>query len=191
MRRLYVTRLVFACALISGCVTRYQDVSAAQPHAILELHKGYTSAGVQFGGGTTQNYSISAPGDDSCGSLERAAIFSFIVGGSTSRRIAAGQSLKIYATTSFEALAEVSGGTATYRTVFCAAEALFTPEANHTYSITQREVSPQTCVLEVLDVTTGAAPPDLTISNDTGCNENGDQIRSINASRSSETKENH
>lgn len=191
MRRSYVALTVIACALISGCVTRLQDISTTQPHAILELHKGYTSAGVQFGGGTTQSYSISASGDDSCGSLERAAFFSFMGGGATTRRIATGQALKINATTEFMALADISGGTATYRTVFCAAEAVFTPEIDHRYRITQREVSPQTCVLEVLDVTTGTTPSDLTISNDTGCRENGDRIRSYHVSTSSGTNENN
>ena len=124
-----------------------------QPTATIVFERGYPEEDRRLFTRADQEYLVL----DSDGSFRRAAIFG-IMGRrpSRTREVPAGQRLTINAIVTYS---EVSVGP-------CTGRAQFTPIAEHNYTVVQTELRPAVCEFRILDVTTGAPPPDLEIVND-------------------------
>jgi hypothetical protein len=83
--------------------------------------------------------------------------------------VATGEPLQLHANTTYVYATGVSstgyGYYANMANNQCNEGATFTPQAGHTYVVTQAELSYAQCELRIVDATTGAAPPDLSLSN--------------------------
>ena len=156
--------LALLCLGAAACVATYREVEDGAATAVIQFEKGYTT-GLGFGNSASQEYSIA----DDADALRRAAFFTWTNSDPISRRVAAGESLRLHATTTyFYTTGVTSTGYGYYANMAnnqCNEGATFTPQAGHTYVVTQAELSYAQCELRIVDATTGAAPPDLSLSN--------------------------
>lgn len=156
--------------LLAGCVAQYRQAAASSSFATFEFEKGYES-GLGFGRSTAQAYSFSE--DETCGEQRSAARFSWASGDIISRRVAAGaQANLIVDTTYYETTGVSSTGYGYYANVgsaSCRSLGRFTPIEGHTYRVVQHSGSVNQCALNVVDQTTGSAPPDLVIQDHAMC----------------------
>jgi hypothetical protein len=153
------------CLAATACVSTYQEAATSAATATLQFEKGYTT-GAGFGTGTMQEYSII----DAASEPRRAAFFTWTNGEPITRRVPAGEVLRLHANTTYTYVTGVSStGIGYYANTSnnqCNDDATFTPQAGHTYVVTHAELSYARCNLRIVDATTGVAPPDLSLSGD-------------------------
>jgi hypothetical protein len=143
MRIILIGSLV--CIALSGCGTKYKNVSNELPSAELVLTKDYAD-GVGFGTASMQSYTAYENGD--CAKPVLAANFTLFSKDTKTLRIAAGEPFQFLG-----AMADIVGGskTTTYR---CTVLSKFTPVAGRTYAATMIGGG-TACAMTVIDKTTG------------------------------------
>lgn len=149
---------VFRLAALAALVFVASCATAPKPKiqgafATLEFNKGYTAyQGVGAGRASVQFYKYMD--DPACPKVTPTSM-TWTTPAMVSHASAAGRPILIEATSQLIN----SAGTA-MRTRTCVQAVGFVPEAGHTYSITQRAEA-SGCTMEVVDKTTGQAPPTL------------------------------
>ena len=156
---------------LTGCVTTYQAPTDPALSAKVDVYKGY-KAGVGFGTGTSQEYSIYT--SEGCDEPQRLAAFTWTSGKKKEKTVAANTPLRIGAFTSSYSKGEdyySTDGRAPYwngmaRSINATqypSYAVFTPVAGAKYKITQNENDEHLFNLEIIDLATSEAPKDLVI----------------------------
>jgi hypothetical protein len=124
-----------------------------QATATVVFQRGYSHSGALFELGDQEYLVLDSDGM----SFRRAANFGPLLRRETrSRELPAGERLTINAILTYS---QRSVGQ-------CNGRARFTPIAGHSYTVVQQEMQAAVCEFRVVDVTTGAPPPDLEIVND-------------------------
>jgi hypothetical protein len=135
----------------------------------VRFEKGYATGNNQAGAGsyTMQEYWIFDEADHP----QRAALFTFGNRDPVTRQVQSGQRLHVGANTTYTQVAGVNNNGAGYSASTaareCRGEATFEPISGHSYTVIQAELAYASCELRIVDLSTGAPPPDVQI-NDQG-----------------------